>query len=149
MNTLLHIDSSPSTAARTEGHMKNFADLSGRILLAVLFLIAGFEKLTGYAGTQAYMTSMGVPGALLPLVIALELGGGALVVAGLWTRPIALALAAFTVLAALLFHANFADPMQKINFLKNLSIAGGFLLLAAHGAAAWSVDARRRKEIES
>jgi putative oxidoreductase len=53
------------------------------------------------------------------------------------------------VLAALLFHANFADPMQKINFLKNLSIAGGFLLLAANGAGAWSVDARRRKEVNS
>jgi putative oxidoreductase len=101
--------------------MKNFADLAGRILLAVLFLIVGIGKL----------------------------GGGALVVAGLWTCPAALALAAFTVLAALLFHANFADPMQKINFLKNLSIAGGFLLLAANGAGAWSVDARRRKEVNS
>jgi putative oxidoreductase len=129
--------------------LKNFADLAGRILLAVLFLIAGIGKVTGYADTQAYMTSMGVPGALLPLVIALELGGGALVVAGLWTRPIALALAAFTVLAALLFHANFADSMQQIMFLKNLSIAGGFLLLGANGAGAWSVDARRRKEVDS
>jgi putative oxidoreductase len=129
--------------------MKNFADLAGRVLLAVLFLIAGIGKLGDYAGTQAYMTSTGVPGALLPLVIALELGGGALVVAGLWTRPIALALGAFTVLAALLFHANFADPMQQIMFLKNLSIAGGFLLLAANGAGAWSVDARRRKEVNS
>ncbi|HXZ52479.1 MAG TPA: DoxX family protein [Burkholderiales bacterium] len=129
--------------------MKNFADLASRILLAVLFLIAAIGKLTDYAGTQAYMTAMGVPGALLPLVIVLELGGGALVVAGLWTRITALALAAFTVLAAFLFHANFADTMQQIMFLKNLSIAGGFLLLAANGAGAWSIDARRAKEVTS
>ncbi len=129
--------------------MKNFLDLAGRILLAVLFLVAGVGKLGDYAGTQAYMASQGVPGALLPAVIALELGGAALVVAGLWTRIAALALAAFTVLAALLFHANFADPMQQIMFLKNLSIAGGFLLLAANGAGAWSVDARRGKELKS
>jgi putative oxidoreductase len=129
--------------------MKNFLDLAGRILLAVLFLVAGIGKLGDYAGTQAYMASQGVPGALLPAVIALELGGAALVVAGLWTRIAALALAAFTELAALLFHADFADPMQQIMFLKNLSIAGGFLLLAANGAGAWSVDVRRGKELKS
>jgi len=66
-----------------------------------------------------------------------------------WTRVAVLALAAFTVLAALLFHANFADTMQQIMFLKNLSIAGGFLLLAANGAGAWSVDVRRGKELMS
>ena len=129
--------------------MKSFLDLAGRILLAVLFLVAGIGKLGDYASTQAYMASQGVPGALLPAVIALELGGAALLVAGLWTRIAALALAAFTVLAALLFHANFADPMQQIMFLKNLSIVGGFLLLAANGAGAWSVDARRGKELRS
>ena len=129
--------------------MKSFLDLAGRILLAVLFLVAGIGKFGDYAGTQAYMASQGVPGVLLPAVIALELGGAALVVAGLWTRIAALALAAFTVLAALLFHANFADPMQQIMFLKNLSIAGGLLLLAANGAGAWSVDVRRGKELKS
>jgi putative oxidoreductase len=66
-----------------------------------------------------------------------------------WTRVAALALAAFTVLAALLFHANFADTMQQIMFLKNLSIAGGFLLLAANGAGAWRADARNGKERKS
>ncbi len=124
---------------------RNIADLAGRILIAALFLIAGVGKLGAYAGTQGYMQSHGVPGALLPAVIALELGGGVLIVAGLWTRIAALALAGFTLLAALLFHANFADATQQIMFLKNLAIAGGFLMLAANGAGAWSVDARRSR----
>lgn len=124
---------------------QNLADLAGRILIAVLFLTAGFGKISGYAGTQGYMQSHGLPGALLPLVIALEIGASALVIAGLWTRGAALALAAFSVATALLFHANLGDAMQQINFMKNLAIAGGFLILAANGAGAWSVDARRAR----
>lgn len=122
----------------------NAGELTGRIFIAAIFLTAGFGKLgAGYAGTQGYMESMGVPGMLLPLVIALEIGGAILVMAGLWTRVTALALAAFTVLSAILFHADFSDQMQQIQFMKNFAIAGGFLLLAAAGAGAWSVDARR------
>ena len=119
-------------------------DLAGRILIAALFLIAGIGKLgSGYAGTQGYMEAMGVPGVLLPLVIALEIGGAILVIAGLWTRVTALALGAFTILSAMLFHANFADQMQQIMFLKNFAIAGGFLFLAVKGAGRWSMDAHR------
>ena len=125
---------------------RGITGFTGRLLLAALFLVTGFGKLGAYAGTQAYMASKGVPGALLPLVIALELGGGALIVAGLWTRPAALALAAFSVLAAAIFHANFADQMQQILFLSDIAVAGGFLLLAANGAGAWSVDARRARK---
>lgn len=131
----------------TNTNLQNGATLAGRILLASIFLAAGLGKLgAGYAGTQAYMASQGVPGALLPLVIALEIGGAALLVAGWWTRLSALALAGFTLAAAALFHANFAEPMQQILFLKNVAIAGGFLLLAAHGAGAWSLDARFAKQ---
>jgi putative oxidoreductase len=125
---------------------RNSADLAGRVLLALLFFVSGLGKLGAYAATQGYMASHGVPGALLPLVIALELGGGMLIVAGLWTRAAALALAGFSILSALLFHANFADQMQQIMLLKNFAIAGGFLLLAANGAGAWSVDARRARQ---
>ena len=122
----------------------NAGDFAARILIAALFMMAGVGKLgSGYAATQGYMEAMGVPGMLLPLVIALEIGGAVLVIAGLWTRATALALAAFTVLSALLFHADFAEQMQQIMFLKNFAIAGGFLFLAIKGAGAWSVDARR------
>jgi len=122
--------------------MNAILSLLGRAGLSLIFIISGWGKIVGYAGTQAYMEAMGVPGALLPLVIALELGGGLAILAGAFTRWIALALAAFSVAAALIFHADFADPMQAISFWKNVAIGGGFLLLAAYGPGTLSVDAR-------
>ncbi len=125
----------PATIARA-------AELGGRILIAAIFLVSGVGKLGAWAATQQYMASQGVPGALLAPVVAIEIGGAALVIAGLWTRLAATALAAFTLLAAVLFHASLGDQLQQIMFLKNLAIAGGFLVLAANGAGAWSLDAR-------
>jgi len=110
--------------------MDKFLNLGGRILLATIFLMAGISKLgAGYAGTQGYMEAMGVPGGLLPLVIALEIGGAVALIIGFQVRWAALALAGFSVIAGLLFHANFADQMQSILFMKNLAIAGGLLAL--------------------
>ena len=120
----------------------NGAEFGGRLLLAILFLISGLGKIGAYSGTAAYMASQGVPGALLPVVIATEVLGAIAIIAGWQTRIVALALAGFTLLSAFIFHNNFADQVQAIMFLKNVSIAGGFLLLAAHGAGAWSVDRR-------
>lgn len=122
----------------------NTAELAGRILLATIFLIAGVGKITAYSGTAAYMASMGVPGALLPLVILTELGGGIAIVLGYHTRVVAFLLAGFTLLAGAIFHHDFANQIQMIMFLKDLAIAGGFLLLVVHGAGAWSLDQRRR-----
>jgi putative oxidoreductase len=126
--------------------LNNLVELAGRILIAAIFVVAGAGKIAAYAGTQAYMQAQGVPGALLPLVIATELGGGLLIVLGLWTRLAALALAGFSILSALLFHANIADQTQQIMLLKNFAIAGGFLFLVAHGAGALSLDARRARK---
>jgi putative oxidoreductase len=124
--------------------MNQLLDLAGRILLAQIFVLSGLSKLgAGYAATQGYMASAGVPGVLLPLVIALELGGGLALMAGFYTRWAALALAAFSLLAAAMFHADFGDRMQSILFMKNLAIAGGLLLLARHGAGEPSLDALR------
>lgn len=123
--------------------MNTALPLLGRAGLSLIFIISGWGKIAGYAATQGYMESMGVPGALLPLVIALELGGGLAILAGAATRASALALAAFSVVSALIFHADFADPMQATAFWKNVAIAGGFVMLAAHGPGALSVDARR------
>jgi putative oxidoreductase len=114
--------------------------LLGRIGLSLIFIISGWGKIAGYAATQQYMESAGVPGALLPLVIALELGGGLAILAGAFTRWIALALAVFALASAALFHANLGDAAQAVNFWKNVAIAGGFLMLAAHGAGTLSVD---------
>ncbi|QSX79746.1 DoxX family protein [Agrilutibacter solisilvae] len=116
--------------------------LLGRIGLSLIFIISGWGKIAGFDATQGYMESVGVPGALLPLVIALELGGGLAIAAGAFTRWVALGLAAFSLVAALIFHANLGDQMQAIMFWKNFAIAGGFLLLAANGPGPLSVDAR-------
>lgn len=122
--------------------LNNATELAGRILLAAIFLIAGISKITGFAGTQAYMESAGVPGALLPLVIALEAGGALAIMAGYRTRLVAALLAGFSILTAALFHGNVADPAQQILFLKNLGLAGGFLLLLARGPGPLSLDQR-------
>ena len=119
--------------------------LLGRIGLSLIFIISGWGKITGYAGTQQYMEAMGVPGAMLPLAIVLELGGGLAIAAGLSTRWIALALAAFSLVTAFIFHADFGDAMQAISFWKNVAMAGGLLMLAAHGAGAWSIDGLRKR----
>lgn len=124
--------------------MNNAIVLVARLLMAHIFLLSGIGKLgAGYAATQGYMAAMGVPGIVLPLVIALEIGGGLALVVGFLTRWAALGLAAFCVVAALLFHLNFADKMQMIMFMKNLVMAGGLLMLYVHGAGAYSIDARR------
>ncbi|MGH8476942.1 MAG: DoxX family protein [Methylococcales bacterium] len=117
-------------------------ELTARILIAVIFLVAGFGKIGSFSATQSYMESAGVPGGLLPLVIILEAGGAIAVILGWQTRYTALALAAFTLIAALLFHNDLSDQMQAILFLKNLAITGAFLLLVVHGAGEFSLDAR-------
>ncbi|MEO8937494.1 MAG: DoxX family protein [Burkholderiaceae bacterium] len=125
--------------------------LIGRVLLAILFVVSGYGKLTHYAATEGYMAAAGLPliGVLLPLTILCELGGGLLLMLGLFTRPIAVLLFLFTIPVTLAFHHFWDVPaaqavMQQTNFLKNLSIMGGLLLLASYGAGAYSVDARRR-----
>lgn len=117
--------------------------LGGRILLALIFVLSGINKITGYAGTVGYMEAFGVPGLLLPLVIVLEIGAGLLLVAGFQARWAALALAGFTLVAAVVFHSNFADQSQMIAFLKNLAIIGGLLFVARFGAGELSLDARQ------
>ena len=129
--------------------LNDVSTLAGRILLAFLFIMAGYGKIGGYAGTQAYMEAMGVPGALLPLVIATELGGGLLILLGLGTRLAAVALAGFSILAAVLFHFKPDDPMQMIMLMKNFAIAGGLLFLVAQGAGRLSLDAWRARRVAS
>jgi putative oxidoreductase len=132
--------SSPQASSNT---LRDLTEVAGRILLASLFLVSGLGKLGAYAATAGYMASAGVPVALLPLVIALEVLGGLAIVLGWQTRPTSVLLAGFTLLAGALFHSNFADQIQMIMFLKNVSITGAFLLLAAHGAGRYSLDARK------
>jgi len=123
--------------------------LIARILLAILFLTSGWGKLTGYSGTVAYMTQIGVP---LPAVatvvaIAVEFLGSIALILGIWTRPLAVLFALFTLATAFLGHHFWTMEgaeryANSINFYKNLSIVGGFLLLYVTGAGKYSVDAR-------
>lgn len=128
--------------------MEKSATLIGRVLLAHIFLLSGISKIGGYEATAGWMDAMGVPGVLLPLVIALEIGGGLALIIGWQTRLAATALAGFSVVAALIFHANLADQMQMIMFMKNFAIAGGLLYITAFGAGAFSLDARRAQKRE-
>ncbi len=125
---------------------QNLADFIGRVLISAIFLVSGLGKIAGYAGAQGYMAAMGVPGALLPLVIALEVGGAVAVILGYRTRLAAFLLAGFCVLSALIFHRALGDQVQFVMFMKNLAMAGGFMLLVARGPGEWSLDARREAE---
>jgi putative oxidoreductase len=125
-----------------EDPMNAFLNVAGRLLVAQIFLLAGFSKIAGYAGTQGYMASKGLPGALLPLVILVELAGGLALVVGYKTRWAALVLAAFCVLTGLIFHYTPGDQGQMINFMKNLAMAGGLLVMAQTGATHFAIDAR-------
>ena len=123
--------------------MTGIIQLIGRVMLALIFILAGFGKITDPVGTMGYMQSVGLPGLLLWPTIALELLGGIALAVGYKTRLVAFALAGFCVLAAVLFHRNFAEQMQMILFLKNIAIAGGLLLLATGASTAYSMDNRR------
>ena len=115
----------------------------GRLLLAAIFLHEAWAKLTAYDAAVGYMQAFGLPGWLLPFAIAVELVGGILVIAGLYTRVAALALALFCVATAVLFHNKFGNRNELLHFEKDLAIAGGFLVLAARGGGAWALDALR------
>lgn len=112
----------------------------GRVMLLSLFVWAGYGKIGGYEGTAQYMSSMGVPAFFLPLVILLELGGGIAIIFGFLTRPLSVLMAVFSVVAAILFHNDWTNDMQTLMFIKDVSIAGGLLLLASIGGGKFSID---------
>lgn len=122
--------------------LQAFSALLGRLFLAMIFIQSGLSKMSDYAATQGYMDAMGVSSALLPLVIALEVLGGIAIVIGFKARLVALAMAGFSLLSALLFHTNFSDQTQTIMLMKNIAIAGGFLMIVAHGAGSYALDNR-------
>jgi putative oxidoreductase len=125
--------------------LRNATELFGRFLLASLFLLSALGKITAYSATAGYMASVGVPGALLPLVIVIELLASLALILGWQTRAVSLLLAGFTLVAGALFHNNFADQIQMVMFFKNVSIAGALLMLAANGAGRLSLDRRGAK----
>ena len=133
--------------------LQNPLSLAGRLLIAALFLPAGIGKIAGFAGTVGYIASVGLPlpavGAIL--AIAVEVIGSVALIIGFATRPAALIMAAFTLVASFFFHAYWAVPadqqfVTQLLFFKNIAVVGGLLTLAAWGAGAWSLDARGKAD---
>ncbi|NIM40735.1 MAG: DoxX family membrane protein [Hydrogenophaga sp.] len=130
--------------------LQNPFALLARLLMALLFLPAGISKIGGFAGTAGYIGSVGLPmpevGAAIAILV--EVGASILLIIGLFTRPAALVLAVFTLVASFFFHAFWSMPaeaqmMQSLMFYKNIAVVGGLLAIAAHGAGAFSLDAKR------
>ncbi|MCJ8158364.1 DoxX family protein [Sphingomonas sp. LaA6.9] len=139
MAQTLALNAQPATAAT------DLTALAGRVALSAIFLISGLSKIADPAATIGYIQSVGLPVPQLGLAIAVlvEVAGGIALIAGYRTRLVAAALAAFSVAAAVGFHANLADQNQFIHFFKNIAMAGGLLQVAAFGAGRLSLDARR------
>ena len=119
--------------------------LVARILMAIIFIMAGLGKTADVAGFAGYMASGGIPAFLAWPVILFEILGGLAILIGYQTRIVALALAAFSVLSGVMFHFVPADQMQMTMLFKNLAMAGGYIALALYGAGPLSVDAKLAK----
>ena len=128
-----------------------FLPLLGRVLIGLPFLMSGLGKLAAFGPTTAYISSVGLPLAPLgwAIAVALEVGGGVLLILGFRVREVAACLAVFTLAAGDFFHNNFADQNQMIHFLKNLVIIGGLLQIAHFGAGRYSLDARRLPDVKN
>tara|TARA_B100001109_G_C18459438_1_gene288240 strand:+ start:104 stop:490 length:387 start_codon:yes stop_codon:yes gene_type:complete len=124
--------------------MFNVFDLIGRILISSLFLYSAYNKLVSIDGTMSWMEGYGVPGFFLYPTIALEIILPLFVIIGYKPRISAGLLAIFCLATAFIFHLDFSDPMQKISFLKNIGLAGGFLFIVANGTKDWSVDREKK-----
>jgi putative oxidoreductase len=132
--------------------IQNSLTFVSRLLFVIFFLPAGIGKVTGFAGTVGYISSVGLPLPVLGAILALsvEILGSLALLAGFGTRIAALVLAAFTLVASFFFHAYWAVPadqafVTQLLFFKNIAVVGGLLALAAHGAGAWSLDARQER----
>jgi putative oxidoreductase len=120
--------------------------LIARLFVSSTFLLFGYGKLTGFAGTQAYMGSLGLPAPAFVTVLAIiiEIGGALLLLTGYKTRLVSFGLALYVLLSAFIAHAHFGDLNQYQHFMKNMAIVGGLLALAAFGGGAYSLDAQRQ-----
>lgn len=142
---LMVSDDFPSGFIMDQIKLTGGVDLLGRLLLAALFMIDGWSVINDYGGASEYLAQFGVPPLLLGPALLLQVGGGLLVAVGWNTRLAALALSLFCISTALIFHSQFDDPNEGIHFWKDLAIAGGFLVLVARGAGAFSLDSYLKK----
>ena len=120
--------------------MTNILDLIGRIFISLVFLLSGFNKIGNYEGTVGWMESLGMPGIFLIPAIILEVVAPILIIVGYKVRISAALLSLFCIATAVIFHNDFSNQMQFISFMKNIALAGGFLLLVINGAKDFSLD---------
>jgi putative oxidoreductase len=130
---------------RKDDGLKAVALLVARLLMSIEFVVFGAMKIPNNASMQAYMAGHGVPGALIWPALVLQLVAGLMVAAGLFTRWASLALAGFCLIATFLFHFNLSDLREVSDLTKDLTAAGGFILLALTGAGPFSLDHRVRR----
>ena len=123
--------------------------LGGRVMIALIFVLSGLNKISAIEGMQGYMEAMGLQGILIYPTILFEVGAALAIIAGYQTRIVALLLAGFTLLTAFIFHNQLGDQMQFLMFIKNVAIAGGLLFLASFGAGELSIDNRRSAAVGS
>ncbi len=124
--------------------MSNIFDLLGRVLISSLFLISAYNKLFSIDGTMGWMEGYGVPGLLIYPTIVLEIILPLFVIVGYKARASSALLAIFCILTAFIFHFDFSEQIQLILFLKNISLAGGFLFIVANGTKDWSIDRKKK-----
>ena len=124
--------------------MANLIDLIGRILISALFLLSAYDKIFSIDGSMSWMEGFGVPGFLLYPAIALEIILPLCIIIGYQARIAAGLLAIFCLATAFIFHLDFIDPMQKISFLKNIGLAGGFLFIVINGTKDWSLNTKKK-----
>ena len=124
--------------------MSSLLDLICRVFISVLFLLSAYSKILNYSETVNWMEGFGVPGFLLIPTIALEIILPILIIVGYHTRLAATLLALFSIVTAFIFHSNFADQMQMISFLKNIGLAGGFILVAVNGPKNWAIESKKK-----
>ena len=124
--------------------MANLIDLVGRILISALFLISAYDKIFSIDGSMSWIEGFGIPGFLLYPAIVLEIILPLCIIIGYQARIAASLLAIFCLATAFIFHLNFIDPMQKISFLKNMGLAGGFLFILVNGTKDWSIDKKKK-----
>lgn len=128
----------------TTSSLSHSIEFLGRVFLVTMYLLSGLGKFSAYDQTAGYMEAYGIPGVLLPLVITFEILASVAIIVGWRVRDVSILLAGFTLVSAFVFHADFADQVQMVMFLKNLSITGAFLLLFVNGPGKFSLDARKK-----
>jgi putative oxidoreductase len=142
MTTVKHNAMTNHSGAMNPSNLASVAMLAARVLLASIFVLSGLSKIVSQGPTEAYMQALGIPGALLWPAILFEIVAGMLVIMGYQTRIAALLMAGFCLVTAAIFHHQFSDQIQMIMLLKNVSMAGGFLLLASVGGGPISLEKR-------